>query len=371
MPEQELNLLQLTAAIVAQLRAGPPQVVRCNMLQACSLAAGSDHVPDNVLREAAAPHLSPSGDRSKDFALTNPSGSCPLIESGFHPVRNGHRANVATFTNQINNGPVSLAHLDVVQFQTDQFRPAKATTEQHGQHRIIALGAHSVSPRMLEHFRTLLRAQSESELLDSLDAANPRSQIGTQQASVGGFVSQATHGCELLVDGVGGEMPRFQVHAIAHDDDAVEGQPRLGAVPGDELVDGVLVDSARSLRAEAIENCRFTMIQVWQAEHSATIVRLDSRFAHDDGLQCRSSRNTVSSARVQARITRGRNRIFWVPKPADIGVRPWASAIPRFKRRCSDRDGNTRSKSKAGRSGKGSCTDMQAQITKSKTSMSA
>src|ERR1039458_8836111 len=48
---------------------------------------------------------------------------------------------------------------------------------------------------------------------------------------------------------------------------------------------------------------------------------------------------------------------FWVPKPANVGVRPWASAIPRFKRRCSDRDGNTRSKSKAGRSGKGSCTD--------------
>ena len=71
-------------------------------------------------------HLSPSGDRSKEFALTNPSGSCPLIESGFHPVRNGHRANVATFANQINNGPVSLAHLEVVQLQTDQFRPAKA-----------------------------------------------------------------------------------------------------------------------------------------------------------------------------------------------------------------------------------------------------
>src|SRR6266404_7901729 len=66
------------------------------------------------LREAAAPHLSPSGDPTKDFALTNPSGSCPFIECGFHPVRNGHRANVATFANQINNGPVCLAHLDVV-----------------------------------------------------------------------------------------------------------------------------------------------------------------------------------------------------------------------------------------------------------------
>src|ERR1700690_3067393 len=118
------------------------------------------------------------------------------------------------------------------------------------------------------------------------------------------------------------------------------------------------------------------MIQVWQAEHSATIVGLDSRFAHDDGLQCRSSRNTVSSARVQARITRGRNRIVWVPKPANVGVRPWASAIPRFKRRCSDRDGNTRLKNEAGRSGKGHAPTaglsyVQARITNSKTSMSA
>ncbi len=141
---------------------------------------------------------------------------------------------------------------------------------------------------MLEHFRTLLRAQpipgAESELLDSLDAANPGGQLGTQQTSVGGFVSQATYGCKLLVDSVGGQMPRLQVHAIAHDDDPIEGQPRLGAVPGDELVDGVLVDSTRSWRAQAIENCRFTVIQVWQAEHSATIVRLDSLFAHSDGL---------------------------------------------------------------------------------------
>jgi hypothetical protein len=60
---------------------------------------------------------------------------------------------------------------------------------------------------------------------------------------------------------------------------------------------------------------------------------------------------------VQVRITPGRSRLSWVPKPAEIGVRLWASAIPRFKRRCSDRDGDTRSKSKAGRSGKGSSTD--------------
>jgi hypothetical protein len=193
MPEQELNLLKLTAAVVTQLRTGPPQVVRCNVLEPCSLAAGSDHIPDNVLRDATAPHLSQSGDRSKYFAFADASGSRPLIESCFDPVRNGHRANVATFANQINNGPVSLAHLDVVQLQTDQLGPAKATAEQHGQHRIIAFGAHRISARMIEHFRTLLRAQPiprpESELLDSLDAADSGGQLGTQQARVGGFVS--------------------------------------------------------------------------------------------------------------------------------------------------------------------------------------
>jgi hypothetical protein len=50
--------------------------------------------------------------------------------------------------------------------------------------------------------------------LTPLTRLNPRGQLGTQQASVGGFVSQATHGCKLLVDGVGGQMPRFQVQAI-------------------------------------------------------------------------------------------------------------------------------------------------------------
>ena len=82
-------------------------------------------------------------------------------------------------------------------------------------------------------------------------------------------------------------MARFKVHAVAHDDDAVEGQPGLGAVPGDELVDGVLVNSARSWRAEAVEHRQFAMIQVWKPKHSATVIRLDSVFAHGDGLPCR------------------------------------------------------------------------------------
>src|SRR5450755_5044737 len=69
MPQQELNLLQLSTARVAQLRTGSPQVMRCDMLQARSLAAGLDYVPHTILRDTFPPHFSRPGNCSKDPSL--------------------------------------------------------------------------------------------------------------------------------------------------------------------------------------------------------------------------------------------------------------------------------------------------------------
>src|SRR5215469_10186972 len=67
-----------------------------------------------------APHLSQSGHRSKDPApLRDMGGAYPLVKSGFDPRGNRYRANVTTFANQIHHGPTTLAHLDIVQLQTD------------------------------------------------------------------------------------------------------------------------------------------------------------------------------------------------------------------------------------------------------------
>ena len=85
MAQQELNLLQFTTAIMAQLRTGSPQIMRGNVLQSGFLAAGSDHVPDNVLRDTITPHLSQSGDGSKDFAVANTGGACPLVQCSLDP----------------------------------------------------------------------------------------------------------------------------------------------------------------------------------------------------------------------------------------------------------------------------------------------
>ncbi len=53
--KQELNLLDLTAVRMAQLRAGPAQIVRSDVLQSSLLAASLHHISNHILRDAVAP----------------------------------------------------------------------------------------------------------------------------------------------------------------------------------------------------------------------------------------------------------------------------------------------------------------------------
>jgi len=158
MPQQELDLLQFATVAVAQLRAGSPQVMRCNMFQARSLAATLDYVPHDILRDAFPPHLARPGDGSKDHSLRDPGCDCPLIERRLYPSWNGYGADVATLADQVYHRPVPLAHLDFIQLQAYKFRSAKTTPNQQGQHGVVALRSHPISTSTLEYFRTLLCA---------------------------------------------------------------------------------------------------------------------------------------------------------------------------------------------------------------------
>jgi hypothetical protein len=107
MPQQELNLLQLATARVAQLGTGSPQVMRGHVFQSRSLAAGLDYVPHNILRDAFPPHLSRPGDGSKDPSLRDPGCHRPLIERRLYPFWDGHGADVATLADQIHGCPAT------------------------------------------------------------------------------------------------------------------------------------------------------------------------------------------------------------------------------------------------------------------------
>jgi len=180
--------------------------MRGNMLQARSLTAALDYIPHNILRDTFPPHFPRSRDCPKDPPLCDPGCACPLIKRRFYPFWDRHRADVSTLPDQIHRCPVPLAHLDLIQFQADQLRSAEATTEQHGQHRVVSLGTHAMAASVSEYFGTLLCAQPvagpEPELLDPFNAADPCCQFGTEQAGIGGFMGEAAHGGKLLVDGV-------------------------------------------------------------------------------------------------------------------------------------------------------------------------
>jgi hypothetical protein len=185
-PQQELNLLQLATARVAQLRTSPPQIVWRNVLQARSLAAALDYVPHDILRDTFSPHLPRSRNSSKDPSFRDLGCYDPLIECRFDPLWNRHRADVATLTDQVYHGPVPLTNLDFIQLQANKFRPTKTTTKKQGQHGVVALSTHATSTRTLEYVRTLLRAQpisrAKPKLFDSFHTADPRRQLRTQQA---------------------------------------------------------------------------------------------------------------------------------------------------------------------------------------------
>jgi len=104
--QQELNLLQLTAARVAQLGTGSPQVMRGDVLQARPFAATLDYVPHDILRDAFPPYLSCSGNPSKDPSVGDPGCHYPLIERRLDPLWNGYRADVAALADQVYDGPM-------------------------------------------------------------------------------------------------------------------------------------------------------------------------------------------------------------------------------------------------------------------------
>jgi hypothetical protein len=121
-------------------------------------------------------------------------------------------------------------------------------------------------PGPLRLLRSQPVAESDPDLLDSLDASYASSQVWAQQTTVGRFVSEAAHRAEAKVDGAGSQTPRFQVYAIPENNGLAEREPRLRAVPFNEFFDRVSVASLSVDRTEAVQNRRFRLVQVRQAQ---------------------------------------------------------------------------------------------------------
>ena len=85
------------------------------------------NVPDRLLFHAVAPDAAHFSDFAEDPAPVNPSSTQPVIQFRNDPVKNRHRADVCSLAQQIDNRPVILPLLEMIDSQGDGLMPSQAT----------------------------------------------------------------------------------------------------------------------------------------------------------------------------------------------------------------------------------------------------
>jgi len=142
---------------VAQSSAGPAQIVRGNVFKVALVASVADHVPYHILANARAPYCSHPANRSEDSTVRDAGCRGPTVDCVFDPLRHGDRADVAAFANQVNDGPVSLTGLDVIDFQGGKFGAAQSAADQDGDHGAISLGPQITAHDSVQDRRALFQ----------------------------------------------------------------------------------------------------------------------------------------------------------------------------------------------------------------------
>ncbi len=161
---------------------------------------------------------------------------------------NGNGPNVTSLANEVDNRPVLFSPLKVIDGQFGSLATTKATTQQHGQKRPIALTFQRLSiwklPECTGLFGRQPVTQPHTQFFCTLDATYSSSELGAHQAAVSRFVRESAHSGESHVNCSGRQLASLEVNSITGHDSLAEGQPGFGAVPAAKLVDGVLFGSA-------------------------------------------------------------------------------------------------------------------------------
>ena len=134
----------------------------------------------------------------------------------------------------------------------------------------LRFSGQSLSIGYLPERRRLARckpvAQTRAQLADTFNAMDAGGQFRAQQSRVSRLVSQPSHGRHSHVDRPGRQAAILQVNPIPHHHGFVEGQAWFRTVPGDELIDRMLVSAPRVRRTEAPQDCCFRVLQIRYAE---------------------------------------------------------------------------------------------------------
>src|ERR1700722_20272835 len=144
MSQQELDLLQLSPGGLAKFRACAPKIMGSELFDADSLRACPHHMPDCLFCHAAAPNAAHLVHLPKNPPLLDSCRCEPGVQFLDNPVGDGNSAHMSAFAQKIDNRPVVLPLLDMVQGQTDGLMPSQAAGQEQGQQSAVPLALHAV-----------------------------------------------------------------------------------------------------------------------------------------------------------------------------------------------------------------------------------
>src|SRR5580704_13759952 len=84
-------------------------------------------VPNRLYRHSISPSPAYFVDPAEQSSAINGGRSEPIVEFGSHPIGNRNRPNMASLANQIDNGPMLFALLEMIQCQSHGFMPPQPT----------------------------------------------------------------------------------------------------------------------------------------------------------------------------------------------------------------------------------------------------
>lgn len=89
-------------------------------------------MPDQSFRYAVAPVFACPTDTSEHSSERNPGDSDPLVNRYFHSIGHRHGSYVPAFTDQINDGPMFLALLQMPEVKIGQLAASESAAKQDG-----------------------------------------------------------------------------------------------------------------------------------------------------------------------------------------------------------------------------------------------
>jgi hypothetical protein len=102
------------------------------------LSTFPNHVPDEVLRDAASPGSSVTTDCPENSSARHKCRSQPPVNRILHPDRHRDCSDMIAFTYEIDDRPMSLPNLNIFLPQGCQLRSSKTTADQGRYHGDIS-----------------------------------------------------------------------------------------------------------------------------------------------------------------------------------------------------------------------------------------